>query len=97
MWIWLYNGHCDGVLNKEVKMDLNGEVTSLSDSPCNGWCSATIFGDVVCKGCGRTQGEISEWNQMSDVEKKLVVIDLAKRDFAIRHSYQVKTKPSKLG
>ena len=78
-------------------MDLNGEVTSLSDSPCNGWCSATIFGDVVCKGCGRTQDEISEWNQMSDVEKKLVVIDLAKRDFAIRHSHQVTTMPRKLG
>lgn len=78
-------------------MDLNGEVTSLSDSPCNGWCSATIFGDVACKGCGRTQEEIAEWNQMSDVEKKLVVIDLAKRDFAIRHVCVVETKPRKLG
>lgn len=78
-------------------MDLNGEVTSLSDSPCNGWCSATIFGDVVCKGCGRTQEEISEWNQMTEVEKKLVVIDLAKRDFAIRHTCHVEKTPRKLG
>ena len=77
-------------------MDLNGEVTSLSDSPCKGGCSATICGDGVCKGCGRTQQEVSEWNCMSDVEKKLVVIDLAKRDFAIRHSYHVETKPRRL-
>ncbi len=77
-------------------MDLNGEVTSLSDSPCNGWCSATIFGDVVCKGCGRTQGEISEWNGMTDVEKKLVVIDLAKRDFAIRHTCHLAANPKRL-
>jgi hypothetical protein len=34
---------------------------------------------------------------MSDVEKKLVVIDLAKRDFAIRHTCHVQTRPRKLG
>ena len=33
---------------------------------------------------------------MSDVEKKLVVLDLAKRDFAIRHPYHVETKPRRL-
>jgi len=78
-------------------MNLDGEVTSLSDSPCNGWCSATIFGDVACKGCGRTQDEISQWNGMTEVEKKLVVIDLAKRDFAIRHICESSIKPRKLG
>jgi len=78
-------------------MDLNGEVTSLSDSPCNGWCSATIFGDVVCRGCGRTQQEIAEWNTMSTVDRKLVVIDLAKRDFAIRHVAHIDVRPKRLG
>jgi predicted Fe-S protein YdhL (DUF1289 family) len=77
-------------------MNLNGEVTSLSDNPCNGWCSSTIFGDVVCKGCGRTEQEIAEWQSMSDVDKKLVVLDLAKRDFAIRHLWRVEFKPKKL-
>lgn len=78
-------------------MNLSGEVESLADSPCNGWCTTAIFGDVVCKGCGRTSEEVTDWKDMSDVERKLVVIDLAKRDFAIRHLYAVTYKPRKLG
>ncbi|PRF94730.1 DUF1289 domain-containing protein [Burkholderia multivorans] len=42
----------------------------LPDSPCIGVCS-TLF-DEVCKGCGRTATEVSNWVFMSDDEKRAV-------------------------
>jgi|TARA_A100001015_G_scaffold319334_1_gene441891 predicted Fe-S protein YdhL (DUF1289 family) len=49
--------------------------TSLADSPCIGTCSVTQWGDTTCKGCGRTDQEIREWNTYSDNQKKLIVIN----------------------
>jgi len=66
-------------------MNLNGECTSLEDSPCNGWCTARIFGDVVCKGCGLADAELARWSRMGKMEKKLRVIDLAQHNYLIRH------------
>ncbi|CAH2918637.1 MAG: Phosphoenolpyruvate synthase (EC [uncultured Paraburkholderia sp.] len=43
---------------------------ALPDSPCIGVCS-TLF-DEVCKGCGRTAGEVFNWVFMSDEEKRAV-------------------------
>ena len=40
------------------------------DSPCIGICS-TLF-DEVCKGCGRTAVEVSNWVFLSDDEKRNV-------------------------
>jgi len=40
------------------------------DSPCIGVCS-TLFDDV-CKGCGRTAVEVSNWVFLSDEEKRAV-------------------------
>jgi predicted Fe-S protein YdhL (DUF1289 family) len=40
------------------------------DSPCIGVCS-TLFDDV-CKGCGRTAGEVSNWVALSASEKAVV-------------------------
>lgn len=40
------------------------------DSPCIGICS-TLFDDV-CKGCGRTFMEVSNWVAMDNAEKKKV-------------------------
>jgi predicted Fe-S protein YdhL (DUF1289 family) len=42
----------------------------LPDSPCIGVCS-TLFDDV-CKGCGRTAVEVSNWVFLSDEEKRVV-------------------------
>jgi uncharacterized protein len=42
----------------------------LPDSPGIGVCS-TLF-DEVCKGCGRTAGEVSNWVFFSDQEKRAI-------------------------
>ncbi len=43
---------------------------SDSDSPCIGICS-TLF-DEICKGCGRTPLEVSNWVFMSPEAKQSV-------------------------
>lgn len=45
-------------------------LNDLPDSPCIGVCS-TLF-DEVCKGCGRTAVEVSNWVFFSDAEKRAV-------------------------
>lgn len=42
----------------------------LPDSPCIGVCS-TLFDDV-CKGCGRTASEVSNWVFLADDEKQAI-------------------------
>lgn len=39
------------------------------DTPCIAICS-TSQGDAVCKGCGRTFGEVQHWTDMSPAEKR---------------------------
>ena len=41
-----------------------------ADSPCVAVCS-TLFDDV-CRGCGRTIMEVSDWVFMSDADKQAV-------------------------
>ena len=50
--------------------DFSGNAPENVDSPCIGICS-TLFDDV-CKGCGRTILEVSNWVAMSPEEKKSV-------------------------
>ncbi len=40
------------------------------DTPCIGVCS-TLF-DRICKGCGRTDEEVSNWVFYSDEQKRIV-------------------------
>lgn len=40
------------------------------DTPCIAICS-TSQGDAVCKGCGRTFGEVQYWQEMSPAQKRL--------------------------
>ena len=42
---------------------------STPDTPCIAICS-TSQGDAVCKGCGRTFGEVQHWTEMSPAEKR---------------------------
>ena len=41
------------------------------DAPCIAICS-TAQGDPVCKGCGRTEGEVQHWPVLSPGEKRQV-------------------------
>lgn len=49
-------------------MKISGE-RDLTDSPCVGICSTTNVGDEICRGCGRTDVEVIEWNTYSDQQK----------------------------
>ena len=55
-------------------MDVEGNSQSLAESPCIGVCSATQWGDAICKGCGRTATEIRDLAILPSVYRKLVVI-----------------------
>lgn len=44
---------------------------STPDTPCIAICS-TAQGDTICKGCGRTEGEIQDWQVLNPVEKRMV-------------------------
>ena len=55
-------------------MDARGNSQSLDDTPCIGICSATQWGDAICKGCGRTVTEIRDWNLFPPIYKKLVIL-----------------------
>jgi predicted Fe-S protein YdhL (DUF1289 family) len=44
---------------------------STPDAPCIAICS-TAQGDAVCKGCGRTEGEVQRWPVMTPAEKRAV-------------------------
>ena len=41
------------------------------DAPCIAICS-TAQGDAVCKGCGRTEGEVQHWPALSPFAKRAV-------------------------
>ena len=41
------------------------------DTPCIAICS-TSQGDALCKGCGRTEGEVQHWTAMSPGEKRVI-------------------------
>ncbi len=53
-----------------MSSDFSGNDTENVDSPCIGICSSLF--DDVCKGCGRTIMEVSNWVAMSPDEKKSV-------------------------
>ncbi len=44
---------------------------STPDTPCIAICS-TSQGDEVCKGCGRSFGEVQRWPAMTPAEKRAV-------------------------
>ena len=63
---------------------LNGVCSSLADSPCIGNCTVTQWGDLRCKGCGRTASEVRDWDLLQNTEKKLINIRNAQEGFKIR-------------
>ena len=61
----------------------NLEKTSLADSPCIGRGSTT-WGDIICKGCGRSEKQIREWHGYTNLEKKLINLSIAKKFHAMK-------------
>jgi predicted Fe-S protein YdhL (DUF1289 family) len=66
-------------------MLLDGEVNSVVDSPCIGWCTTRQFGDDRCRGCGRAEWEVKDWNRLPTLYRKLRIIGLAEEGYTIRH------------
>jgi uncharacterized protein len=62
---------------------------SDSDSPCIGICS-TLF-DEICKGCGRTALEVSNWVFMSPEEKQSVWVRIQTEGSAMRFTRERKS------
>ncbi len=62
---------------------------SDSDSPCIGICS-TLF-DEICKGCGRTALEVSNWVFMSPEEKQSVWARIRVEGTAMRFTREQKS------
>ena len=62
---------------------------AVSDSPCIGICS-TLF-DEICKGCGRTALEVSNWVFMSLEEKQAVWTRIQAEGTAMRFTREQKT------
>ena len=60
-----------------------------SDSPCIGICS-TLF-DEICKCCGRTALEVSNWVFMSLEEKQAVWTRIQAEGTAMRFTREQKT------
>lgn len=48
-------------------------------SPCVGICSATSLGDPVCRGCGRTEQEVVNWNHMTQAAREAVWVRLEQK------------------
>lgn len=53
-------------------------VLSRPSTPCVGRCSHCV-GDEICRGCGRTVGEVRDWNSYSAEQKAAVMAALAAR------------------
>ncbi|EWH08137.1 hypothetical protein DS2_18920 [Catenovulum agarivorans DS-2] len=53
-------------------------------NPCIGYCQ--LNEDDVCKGCGRTKDERTDWIFLSDDEKRKVVGDAKVRLAAIKEA-----------
>jgi len=58
----------------------------MTPSPCNKIC--TLNAADVCIGCGRSRAEIGSWSQLSEGEKKRVVLRAKARLDALGENQQ---------
>ncbi|VVD59401.1 hypothetical protein PAQ31011_00017 [Pandoraea aquatica] len=65
-----------------AEFSLMSELHDRPDSPCIGVCS-TLFDDV-CKGCGRTAYEVSNWVFFTEQEKAAVWERITREGTAMR-------------
>ncbi len=79
-------------------MSVCNSTSERPDSPCIAICSTTQ-GDDVCKGCGRTFEEVTQWVGMSEAEKDKVWIRIQSEQTAWRfttyreRAQELKNKP----
>ena len=60
---------------KQMSMH-KGYTTSLADNPCVNLCgSASFGGSNQCKYCGRTQEQITHWQEYPTTVRKLINIE----------------------
>lgn len=57
----------------------------MPDTPCIAICSTTN-GDDICKGCGRTFEEVTNWVIMTDEEKAVVWARIDTERTALRYT-----------
>jgi len=74
-------------------MDIRGNAQSLEDTPCIGICSATQWGDAICRGCGRTTTEIRDWSILPTLYKKLAILRAVDEGYTPRSVYVYKNDP----
>jgi hypothetical protein len=55
-----------------------------ADSPCVGVCSTTF--DDICRGCGRTISEVSNWVAMDVEQKKKVWLRILSEGYPKRNT-----------
>ena len=70
-----------------MTLRLDGSVSNLADSPCTGVCSCTQFGTKGAKVVDATTLKIvsSFWNELDDIQRKLINLRNASEGFRIRH------------
>ena len=55
----------------------------MIDSPCTAVCSIDRK-NGLCKGCGRTGKEISNWVAYTNLQKKQVLREIKKRNIIVK-------------
>ncbi|MBQ1761803.1 MAG: DUF3717 domain-containing protein [Aquincola sp.] len=72
LMVYYHETECDeATMPAKAREAWLGWYAHTPDAPCIAICS-TAQGDPVCKGCGRTEGEVQHWPQMSPAEKRIV-------------------------
>lgn len=68
--VYYHESECDEAsMPPKAKAAWLAWYASTPDAPCIAICS-TAQGDAICKGCGRTEGEVQHWTTMSPGEKR---------------------------
>lgn len=70
LMVYYHEAECDeDSMPPKAKAAWLAWYATTPDAPCIAICS-TSQGDAVCKGCGRTFGEVQLWTQMSPGAKR---------------------------
>ena len=72
LMVYYHEHECDeATMPAKAREAWLGWYAHTPDAPCIAICS-TAQGDAVCKGCGRTEGDVQHWPQLSPAEKRIV-------------------------
>ncbi|URI08136.1 DUF3717 domain-containing protein [Aquincola tertiaricarbonis] len=72
LMVYYHETECDeATMPAKAREAWLGWYAHTPDAPCIAICS-TAQGDAVCKGCGRTEGEVQHWPQLTPAEKRIV-------------------------